>query len=143
MKSRLGHLLIIFFIGITTIHAQIGFAVAQDKDGSTAEWDMCHGGASIFDCKMKASMNLIRKGHDNVKTQEGSTCCGHQITSGFIVVVTASYQNDSGKTITDYGMGASAESFTQATKHALKNMNLHSLKWTDHCKYEVVKEITF
>lgn len=141
------NLLILFlFFGVFTSNnaiAQIGIAVAKNSNNSAIEWRINWGSGSAWDCKMKAKKYLTNKGHQKVSTQDGNSCCGHNISSGYYVVVKSRYKIYDNSYKTSYGLGASSSSYSDAEMKAVKNLTTYNWSWKKRYGYSVEKKGSF
>jgi len=143
MKTKTLIILIgMLFMGVSKIQAQIGIAVAKENS-SAVEWRISWGKGSAWDCKMDAKKYLQNKGYKTVYTQDCNTKCGHSISSGYYVVVKGTYKSYDGNYKTDYGLGASSSSYSDAKAKAIANLSTYSCCWKRSSGVSVEKQGTY
>ena len=141
MKHLLLYLLLITAGGITHVQAQIAIAVAKDANGSSIHWSMAWN--LSYGTESKAKQKLKDQGHKDVHALRGGTKCGHDLKSGFWVVVEARRKRYDGKIIVSYGMGASANSYKEAESRAVANLRQHDWNWDKTDGYRPLEKGTF
>jgi|GEM_PF-3099261 len=124
MKKASLLLLIITIISCLRVQAQICFAVAKDENGSSIKWEVAMNKGYLSDTEYAAMQALKNAGYKNITTL---TCpsCGHNLKSGYWVVVEKTYKRYDNKMITAFGMGASSNSIIEAEENAVKNMVMY------------------
>ncbi|WP_417289916.1 hypothetical protein [Corallibacter sp.] len=142
MKKRFILMGIIVIACISKIQAQIGIAVAKNN-GSAVEWRVSWGNGSAWDCKMAARKHLENKGYKKVYTQDCNSKCGHSVSSGYYVVVKGTYKSYDGNNKTDYGLGASSSSYSEAKARAIANLSTYSCCWKKSSGVSIEKQGTY
>lgn len=122
-------------------NAQIGFAVAQDEKGSALEWHIIWNVGPYYKAASMARQKLKTKGYKTVYEQ-ASTKSGHEIKNGYWVVIRAKYKVYNGMKI-GYGMGASATSYAEAERQAVKNLSTNNWSWKSNYGYDVDRRGTY
>ena len=92
---------------------------------------------------MDARKKLMDEGYENVYTMPGNIKCGHNLTSGYWVVVEANYKIYDGSWKTSFGAGASSDSYSEAEDRAVKNLSIHDWSWEREDGYKISKQGTF
>jgi len=110
-----------FFIVFTEAsNAQVGFAIAIDENRSGLHWQWVKAEKRYL-AGIKAKEMLRSKGYEKVTTQPCDKC-GHNLGSGYWVVVYSNYKIYDGSTKTGYGLGISTESHSEAERRAIRNL---------------------
>lgn len=125
--------IIIAFSYANTSNAQIGFAIAQDENRSAIHWQMTTDESSSR-ANTKARLMLKDNGYNRVTIQPCSDC-GHNISSGYWVVVQSDYKIYDGSTKTGFGLGVSTSSISDAERKAVKNLSQYNWSWKTSDKY--------
>ncbi len=128
-------------IGVYKTTAQIGIAVAKDKNGSSIEW--CVNWNEGYKTESIAKQKLKSKGYTKVYTLTGGEERGHKLTSGYWVVVEAKYKMYDGIIRTSFGLGASSSSYSEAEQRAVSNLSQYDWSWKKSNSYRISKKATF
>lgn len=143
MKYFILTLAIGVFIGIDA-KAQIGIAVAKDEHNSAIKWQVVGGERNASASTSKARQMLREEGYERVSGLNCREDCGHQLESGYYVVVKAVYNLPSnGRKKISYGLGASERNNEEATKRAISNLKTYDWSWRESYGYEVEKRDDF
>lgn len=140
MKKSLFIIVLIFLAYTTESFGQIGFAVAKDDNHSSLRWQL------IWNTKfpdIEARKKLKNMGYDNVYTLPGGEECGHNLTSGYWVVVEANHKLYDGTWKTSFGAGASSSSYSEAESRAVENLRIYDWSWEKGDGYKISKQGRF
>ncbi len=77
------------------VYSQIGIAVAKDDNGSSVRWQVVYNEG--WETESVARAKLKEQGYTNVYTLTGGEQRGHNLTSGYWIVVEAVRTNYEGK----------------------------------------------
>lgn len=143
MKTLKLLLLIAIFgvIGSNKMNAQIGIAVAKDKNGSSIEWQVVWNKG--YKTESTARQNLKNKGYTKISTLTGGKSRGHHLKSGYWVVVEAKHRIYNGTMKTSFGLGASSSSYREAERRAVSNLSQYDWTWKKSHGYSVSRRGTF
>lgn len=142
MKKFFLLLVLTLGLGLMTIQAQIGFAVAKNDDYSAVRWRVSWGEDSYYSCERDAKDRLKDEGYDNVYGQS-SRNAGCETKSGYYIVIEGKHKFSDGKRKSGFGFGASSNSMEEAKERAKKNLATNFWSWTKSDGYTVVKRGTF
>ena len=140
MKKSLLIIAVIFLAYTSESFGQIGFAVAKDDDHSSLRWQL------IWNTKnpdQVARKKLKDMGYENVYTLPGGEECGHNLTSGYWVVIEADHKLYNGTWKTSFGAGASSTSYYEAEARAVENLKIYDWSWDEEDGYQISKKGTF
>ena len=112
-----------------TATAQLGIAVAKDKNNSAIRYSVSTGGGSIWKAQDHARNTLKKQGYKKINTQTGNAKVGHDLASGVYGVVKVRYKLNR-KWRTSYGLGASSSSYAEAERRAVKNLSTYDWSWS-------------
>lgn len=121
--------------------AQIGIAVAKDRNGSSVKWQLAYNHETKTE--NVARQQLKSKGYEKVYNLTGGKLRGHNLTGGYWVVVKANRKNYNGTVITSFGLGASSSSYSEAEERALSNLSQYDWSWKQSDGYVIAKKGTF
>jgi hypothetical protein len=129
-------------IGVLKTNAQIGIAVAKDKNKSSIHWGIAFN--HEHRTERVAREGLDNMGFTDVYTLTGGESEGHNLTSGYYVVVqgTSKCRVD-GIMITSFGLGASSTSFAEAEERAVSNLGNYCSVWNEEDGYTISAKGTF
>ncbi len=127
-------------IGLNKADAQIAIAVAHDDNGSSIHWQVAWNRG--WETESVAKKMLTDMGYKNVYTLTGGEKRGHNLTTGYWVVVEAKHKIYDGTTKTSYGLGASLSSYTEAEVRAVSNLSQYDASWKISDGYIVSKKGT-
>ncbi|MCH8558633.1 MAG: hypothetical protein LAT84_12460 [Balneolia bacterium] len=128
---------------IAEANAQIAIAVAKDDNGSAIEWRVSTNGGSAWSTERAAREALESRGYRNVVGQAGGASRGHDLQSGYWVVVETNARMSDGRTIRSFGLGASSRSYSEAEERALSNLVQYFWSWRESHGYRVNDRGTF
>lgn len=119
--------------------AQIGIAVAKDKNGSSVQYAVSwnHGSKT----ESEARKILARKGYTKISTLTGGEKRGHKLKSGVYVIVEVRHKV-LGKWKTSFGLGA-APTYAEAERRAVSNLAQYDWSWNKRKGYRVSRRGTF
>ena len=142
MKNKIISLIaVLTFAAGYSAHAQIAIAVAKDENRSTIHWQLVWNAG--YKTESIAKQKLRDMGYENVFTLTGGKDCGHNLTSGYWVIVETTFKMYDGKMKTSYGLGASSHSYSEAENRAVKNLSIHDWSWSKKHGYQVIERGTF
>ena len=141
MKNIIFTIMTVLFLGSLTSNAQIAIAVAKNKKGSSLEWMVVWNQG--WKTEGAAKKKLRAKGYDRVYTLTGGEKRGHNLTSGYWVVVEASHRIYDGTRKTSFGLGASKSSYGEAERRAVSNLSQYDWTWKKSHGYSVSKRGRF
>lgn len=125
------------------VNAQLGFAVAKDENGSSIRWKIAFVQGNIFERGRTAVRRLESEGYKKVYNQTGSDKYGHDVATGYWVVVVAEHKIYDGSYKRSYGMGASSNSYSEAEKRATVNLSTYDWSWNRSNGYKVDRRGTY
>lgn len=141
MKKLILSIFTVLFFGTLSSDAQIAIAVAKDKKGSSLEWQVVWNEG--WKTESSARKKLRAKGYDKVTTLTGGSERGHNLTSGYWVVVECKRKNYDGSWKTSFGLGASKSSYGEAERRAVSNLSQYDWNWKKSNGYNISKKGTF
>ena len=140
MKKILVMAALVTLIFTSKHYPQLGFAVAKNNNNSSVKWQLIWNSKSpLTDARNK----LKNLGYDNVYTLPGGAECGHNLKSGYWVVIESNYKLSDGKRRTSFGAGASNYSFSEAECRAMRHLRKYDSNWTTRNGYYLSKTGTF
>lgn len=141
MQHRLRLSLILCIFSLFSLKAQLGFAVAKCKIGSSLDYALVINEG--YETEYKAKQELKSRGFKRVYHLNGGDRRGHNLEEGFYVVIRAERKNYKGKKIVSYGLGASAESLQKAQERAISHLKQYDWAWKEVHGFTVVEQGEF
>lgn len=135
-----------------TSHAGLGLAVIRDKDTHSLGYGYAYlDGPSwkASDAAKKEAEKYAKKQgwskkthYDYIYKLSGNEKYGHNINSGYVVIVRAQYKSN-GKMKTSYGLGGSANSYREAEERAIKHLSTYDWSWRKSNGHSIEKRFKF
>lgn len=141
MHLRTVSLLVFIFFSSMSVQAQLGFAVAKNRSGSSLDYALIFNEG--YQSEYLAKLDLKEKGFQRVYNLNGGSERGHNLRSGHYVVIKAVRKNYLGKKIISYGMGASDNSAEEAKRRAISNLKQYDWAWKEVHGYSIIEEGRF
>jgi|GEM_PF-6783853 hypothetical protein len=140
MRSFLKPFLLLFFIGIiSNAFSQIALAVSKNDNGSSVKYSL-QLGSTLDDACAKAQADLESQGLKNVFVLKSTENTGHNLSTGFYVLIISSRKSPGGKFFISYGLGGSSISKEEAINNAVIHLKEHDWGYENNYAYAIEKE---
>lgn len=141
MRKSITVLITLMVLGSFSLRAQLGFTVAKSKIGSSLEYALVFNEG--YQSEYLAKKSLKSKGYQRVYNLNGGSKRGHNLKSGFYVVIKAQRKSYLGKRIVSYGLGASEKGYQDALNKAISNLRQYDWAWRESHGYEEIERGSF
>ncbi|MFN8258123.1 MAG: hypothetical protein U0W24_20705 [Bacteroidales bacterium] len=142
MKYRFQILTILFMLIISNqAISQIALAVSKNENGSSVKYSL-ETGKTMDEAVTKAQKMLSEQGMQNIEVLRSTEETGHNLSSGFYVLIISSRKILGGKFFISYGLGASAKSKEEAMQRALVHLKEYDWGYERNFGYAIEKEGT-
>lgn len=132
--------LLLFFGAITTnSFSQIALAVSKNDNGSSVKYSI-QLGSTLDDAYAKAQADLESQGLKNVFVLKSTENSGHNLSTGFYVLIISSRKSPGGKFFVSYGLGGSSISKQEAITRAVIHLKEHDWGYENNYAYAIEKE---
>ena len=122
MKFLLHILLLISIIGLNSVsYSQIALAVSKNENGSSVKYSL-QVGSTLDEAYAKAQKDLDDQNLKNIFVLKSTENTGHDLKSGYYVLIISSRKTLGGKFFVSYGLGVSQKSRQEAIDRAVVHL---------------------
>jgi len=122
-----------------TTYSQIALAVSKNDNGSSIKYSL-QMGATLEEAYSKAQKDLEDQELKNIFVLKSTENTGHNLTSGFYVLIVSSRKILGGKFFVSYGLGVSPTSRQDAIQRAIVHLKEHDWGYENNFGFAFEKE---
>ncbi len=140
MRDLLKTCLLLLILGLnSSAYSQIALAVSKNANGSSVKYSL-ELGSTMDEAYSKAQKVLEELDFKNVFVLKSTENTGHDLKSGFYVLIVSSRKSSGGKFFVSYGLGVSPNSKQEAIQRAILHLKENDWGYENGDPYAFEKE---
>ena len=140
MRYLLKASLLLIVLSLKSVtYSQIAIAVSKNENGSSVKYSL-QVGSTLDEAYAKAQKTLEELDLKNISVLKSAENTGHELKSGYYVLIVSSRKGVGGKFFVSYGLGVSQKSKQEAIDRAILHIKEYDWGFENGDKYAFEKE---